>query len=337
MMGLGRKKKKETPPAEPTTPSEPAPVWQARVCYSDDRASIIISRRGWGHAFALMPGEWPTLRMLHRLRSPPVERALRLRMAGRMTQLTDRQRGLCERTMSTTAFYYLVLDALERRGSLSVVRMGDGERYLLSGGTGSDLVTAPSGHGDDWLARLGLSGITWDGVQARLQYAAAMCDYFAPSVTGLVDSRFDLYDLVPNADVYVDNFFVNLWTDDQKRALLQAAGHVLFIHGNAHTADAFQLRLQGHLGVKVDFLKLTLWDEATDVIEQAKANTAPLVLFSAGPASKWIGPAIARDNERPRVTLDLGNAADHWTFSSMGPVDRPAAEAFAAEWRRTHA
>ncbi len=249
--------------------------------------------------------------------------------------LSPLQRKICLRTISSNAFYLLCKDALENKNTLSVVRMADGERALweqCQRGNPDDLVDPPHGHGPEWLERYGVAGITKENLRTKLSWAAHQCTYFAPSVTGITDPAYSVYDLFSSTrDVYVDNFFPDQFTTEQKETLFKTAGHVLFIHGNAHTADSMQLRVQANLGVKVSYLRLTNWREADDVAKAALNNSAPLVLFASGPASKWIGPLIATGRHMHKVTLDLGHAADFWTMAHL-PIDRAKAEAFHATW-----
>jgi hypothetical protein len=248
--------------------------------------------------------------------------------------LTSLQRKLVFKTISSNAFYLLVKDALEQKYGLSVIRMADGERALLQQcekGDDQALVDPPHGHGQDWLERYGVAGIPKWRLQHSLNFAAKNCTYFSPSITGVTDPAYSVYNLFPARDVYVDNFFPDQFTMEQKESLFKTAGHVLFIHGNPHTADSMQLRTQANLGVKVSYLRLTNWREAPGVVDAARKNLAPLVLFASGPASKWIGPAIEKGGYVPKVTLDLGHGADLWTMNHL-PIDRPKAEAFHAEW-----
>jgi hypothetical protein len=226
------------------------------------------------------------------------------------------------------------MDALETKQSLSVIRMADGERAIMAQLHDFDrkgLVEPPEGHGPEWLERYGVKGITKELCVYNLTYAANNCTYFAPSITGVTSSAFDMYQFFPLRDQYVDNFFPDQFTIDQKTALFKQAKHVLLIHGNPSLADSMQLRVQANLQVKVSYLKLTHWTEASDIVDKADNIYSPLVLFSSGPASKWIGPAIA-NGKIPKVTLDLGHAADYWTMNHL-PIDRTAAEKFHAEWR----
>lgn len=231
-----------------------------------------------------------------------------------LTPLTHQQILLCLDTVSANTFYMIVGDALLRRKSLSVIRMGDGEHRFwqeCQRGKPGDLVGPTEGRSDDWLAKLGCSGITNECLLDNLQLAAESCTYFAPSISGIWNEDYDVSISVRRR--YVDNFFVNSWTEEMKVGLFKQAGHVLFIHGNAETADAMQINA-AKIGVKVTFLKLTKWQEADAVVAASADVDAPLVLFSAGPASKWIGPVISK-KPIPRVVLDLGNSADQWTLN----------------------
>jgi hypothetical protein len=246
--------------------------------------------------------------------------------------LTSKRFETAQHIMSHRAFFEIVLDALQTKKPLSVVRMGDGERLLMdmtNDNTTSTELIRP-GY-EDWMRTLGLEGITKKEIYGRLWLASRQADYFAPSVTGLYNDGFNLFDIFPKRKNYVDNFFVNDWEEDMKARLFKEAGHVLLIHANAHTADSMQLRAQANLGVKVEYIPLSNWRQAESVIDRAADNDAPLVLFSGGPACKYIGYGISRGGNKPKVVLDLGNAADHWTFSHL-PADRAAANAFHAEW-----
>lgn len=231
-------------------------------------------------------------------------------------ELSDLQKYYCYKTISTNVFYMMVGDYLVRRKPFSVVRMGDGERILLdickAGGKITDRFD------EKWIARLGLLGITNKELQFRIDSAAYNCTMFAPSVTGIVNDHFNLYDLV-EMHIYADNFFCNAWTTDMQIDLYKEAGHVLIIHGNPNTANALQSRAEKFLGVKVSFIQMNNWDESERVVKQARADGAPLVIFSAGPAGKFIGPEIAKDN---KVVLDIGNAMDRWTLLPLYEAEK---------------
>jgi hypothetical protein len=233
-------------------------------------------------------------------------------------------------TMSTNLFYKVVARAVKYGVGLSVVRMGDGERRLML--LSNSKLDLDSSFTKEWTDKLGITGLKRTAIKELLWKAAKNCSFFAPSITGKDRISFSVYEFFPKRRTYVNNFFVNEWTEEMILALYKEAGHVLMIHGNAHTADSLQLRLQGNDIAKVDYIKLTKWQEAQDVLTKARESKAPLVLVSAGPGSKWIIPEIELGTKK--VVLDIGNAMDHWVPQSL-PIDRPKAEAFYKIWQET--
>jgi hypothetical protein len=228
------------------------------------------------------------------------------------TKLDEEQIMHCVDTISSNTFYIMVANAILQKQVLSVVRMGDGEKLLMDLCEGVDMGT---GHRDvedpTWMERLGCLGIQPELLYKRLQWAANECTWFAPSVSGIIRPEFSLYDRFDARDRYVDNFFVNQWDDEMKINLYKAAGKILFIHRNPLSFDALKTRC-AKIGVEATYIKLENWQQTDDVIAQAQADEAPLVLFSAGPAGKYIGHHIARWSKIPKVTLDLGNSSDQW-------------------------
>jgi hypothetical protein len=231
--------------------------------------------------------------------------------------LTSAEISIAESTISSRAFYYLTHDALTRGQGLSVVRMGDGERQLAYSCMAHLLEPEKivSDFDEEWRVRLGVEGITYGLLWRRMKSAANLSKYFAPNINGLVmPEQFGLYHLFEPRKQYVDNFFCNDWTPEQLIALYKEARHVLFIHANRGLADAFQIRLKNKLGVKLSYLQLAHWRDAENVANMAKAFDAPLVIFSAGPASKWI--AVELEQQR-KVALDVGNSAEIFALPSL--------------------
>jgi hypothetical protein len=232
-----------------------------------------------------------------------------------LQSFTSEQIQRLANTISSNAFYMIVGNALIARKALSVVRMGDGEAYLSrvceSQPDGYILGGAKGRYDEDWLKALGCFMIPKSLLRQRLREAAEESTYFAPSITGIFRPEYDNYEL-SFRERYVDNFFVNDWTKAMKVALFSEARHVLLIHRNAETADALQINLKNKLGVKVTFIPLSGWEETDKVISRAAHDAAPLVLFSAGPAGKYMAPRIA---EQGKVVLDIGNSIDSWTMT----------------------
>lgn len=219
----------------------------------------------------------------------------------------------CLNTVSSNAFYLMVGSAIVKHEELSVVRMADGERMLFGYCLGESL---PPSMGEDWMKRYGVSGIPKEQLLARLVQAATTCTYFAPSVSGIHLKNYDVYDIFPHRDRYVDNFFSYAWAEDYKIQIFKTAKRVLFIHANPRTAKAMTERA-AKIGVEVVYLQMSRWEQAEEICEKGKQVDAPLVLHSTGPASKWIGAEIAHGGNIRKVSLDVGSAADRWTLLSL--------------------
>jgi len=231
------------------------------------------------------------------------------------------------RTMSSRAFYSVVATVLRDRGILSVVRMGDGERQLFVESIRARALKeydSVVGHFEPkWHERMGTAGITYRTLHDRMSQAIMKCGYFGPNVNGLDQAGYSVYPwykLHGTNQGLVDNFFVNDWTLEQRTALLKSAKNVLVLHRNPVTANTFAKRARAYLDVGIRHIPLSNWDQAEKVVEQCAAWDYPLVLVSAGPATKWIIPEIAAQGPG-RVVLDLGNAMDHWLLLELYKAD----------------
>jgi len=225
--------------------------------------------------------------------------------------LSTDQLNYCLHTISPNAFFLMVLHSMERKWGLSVVRAADGERKLLEHCRNFPPETQLFPFGGlttEWFKKYGIDGITTGELKRRIEDAVTMCTYFAPSISGIRLPHYNTYYMAPTRLYYVDNFFPNLWSEEQKVELFQKAGRVTFVHGDRKLADAMQKRAKEYYGVAVSYLPLTCWQESEDVIAKANKIASPLTIFSGGPASKYIGPRITG------VTLDIGAAAYRWSF-----------------------
>lgn len=229
------------------------------------------------------------------------------------------------RTIAQRAFHAIIIDRMSSGESLSVVRMGDGERQLFEDCTQAE--NCGKGHlpvasfNQHWRERMGIEGITSKDLLARMAQAIYETDYYGPSVSGFTNPEYNLYswfeicakDRAPEKPI-VDNFFVNDFTDEQRICIYKQAKHVLFIHGNPNCANAFARRAKKYLALESTHLQLRNWRDAQDGIDKAAGIGWDLALVSAGPAGKWIIPELAKQGG---VVLDLGNAADHWLLSAL--------------------
>lgn len=240
-------------------------------------------------------------------------------------------RDYAARTISARAFYHTVFQSVKSKGALSVVRMGDGERKLFIdcavaeankvAGLKIDSFTP------EWRQRMGIEDLIFDELQDSMRSAIAFTDYFGPNVNGLMQPDYSVYPwykIHGKSQPLVDNFFVNEWTLEMRTALLKAAANVLVLHANPVTAITFARRARAYLNVGIRHVSLKSWRDGTVAVAECAKWDYPLVLVSAGPASKWVVPAIAAQG---KVALDLGNAMDHWLLLELYKADPSKLEA----------
>jgi len=233
-----------------------------------------------------------------------------------MELLTERlnahQKEICQNTISPNTFFMLVANALVSQESLSLVRMGDGEKYLFQHaqkGLPEVTIKPPnSPFNEQWLRGLGCYDIPNGELIRRLKIAAEDSTYYAPNIMGIQMESFSVADLFTARKRYIDNWFVRTWSRKLQDQLFYQARQVLFINGDKNANITFTKRIHA-LGLMTDCIEMTSWQQADSVIMQAKSNICPLVLFAGGPANKHIAPAIATTGCRPKVVLDLGHAA----------------------------
>ena len=221
--------------------------------------------------------------------------------------LNKEQLKICHNTISSNTFFMIVGDALDSGKNLSVVRMGDGEHALMLKDNPFD---------DEWLKKAGCYEIDKKELRNKLKRAANECTYFAPSVSGIDWTNYDVHSLFKRRDRYVDNFFCNAWTEKMKTDLFLKAGHVLFIHCKTEMADAMQIRAKWGLGVRITYLKLCDWKQSEEVIEKASKINAPLTLFSAVPASKYIGSGHSKNRKYSKSNFRFGKCCSILAFNS---------------------
>lgn len=223
-------------------------------------------------------------------------------------KLTPEEADICRRTLSPKAAFALVGHAVARREGLSVVRMGDGEVRILE--ARDDLRFSSFDHYPDWNVRLGIEGLSVKEIQRRIIRAANECTYFAPSVSGISMHHYRLHDKVARRDVYFDNFFVNDWTKRMIRLLLEASDGVFIAHREYREiidnfVSHYELPREHFAGIKKES-----WQDNERTVSAALASGKQLILFSAGPAGKVIGPELSA---RGLVSLDIGNTLPHWS------------------------
>lgn len=229
--------------------------------------------------------------------------------------LSEKHLDQAHRTISIWAFKQIVLHHLSIGKPLSVVRMQDVEVKIMQDVSNilrqdgdidyASLDQTIQGYTDELLAWSGLTGITYGEVSRRLKLAVQTTTYFAPSLSGLSRSDYDLLKFFDHHHL-VDNSFVSAWSAEDRQEIFDAAHSVLIIYGNPAVGDHYQRALTYH---RAGFIKLTSWEQADEVIEKAKQMPHRLVLFAGSAGSKYIGPAIA---ESGKVVLDVGLQMERW-------------------------
>jgi len=229
------------------------------------------------------------------------------------------------RTISSRAFYHTVFQAVKQKRSLSVVRMGDGERQLFIDAAVAEAAKIsglPTSSFDaKWRQRMGIEGLAFHQLVYSMMAAITDADYFGPNVNGLVNPDYSVYPwykIAGKNQPLVDNFFVNEWDLPSRVNLLKQAGNVLVLHANPVTANTFAKRARAYLNVGIRHVSLKSWQDVNLVIDECEKWDYPLVLVSAGPGSKHIIPKIAKQG---KVVLDLGNAMDHWLLLELYQQD----------------
>lgn len=219
--------------------------------------------------------------------------------------LTYAERNACLTSMSAHAAYALVVDALLSRKALSIVRVSDGERaalnYIRTHQPEAPLLCLDSG----FRKRFGCDGISCGELYRRLVTASEECTYFSPTL-GFFKEPYNLLPYFFRKGPFVDELYQYTWSAEMRRALMSAASRITVLnreYREEKTAAACP-------GAKFTHIYLSNWTDAERAKEEAIAAKSPLVLMSAGLASKYIGPRIAAATGS--VVLDIGQAWEVW-------------------------
>ncbi len=229
-------------------------------------------------------------------------------------KLTAFEKRQCLKTISAKAMFAIIGDALKGRRSISVVRAGDGEAKILRADKSKPFTGCNRGY-IGWNKRMGIKGMPTDILQKKIVEAGNACTYFAPSVSGISIPRYHVYDFFKMRSHYFDNFYVNEWTAEMIKILLLASDGVFIVHRDyKKIIRNFKRNYNFTGGDKVDFggFPKDNWRDNEQAIYAAVKSGMQLILFSAGPAGKIIGPEIAK--AKNKIVLDVGNTLMHWSI-----------------------
>jgi hypothetical protein len=227
--------------------------------------------------------------------------------------LTPEERDLCRRVMSAEALYGVVVDALLRRDSLSVIRVSDGEKAALDYCEGRVTSEPMLCCDEGFRARFGVQGMDCRTCVDRIYSAAEECSHFAPCL-GFHDLRYALLPYFRHPIYYSEGpvlcseLYQYQWSLRMRIALTRAAHRVVVI--NRDPAVAANISIMRYPNLATYHVPLTNWDGAEQAMEAAIYHKPDLVLMSAALGSKFIGPKISRACSA--VVLDIGQAADVW-------------------------
>ncbi|MDP3883274.1 MAG: hypothetical protein Q8Q48_04440 [Candidatus Staskawiczbacteria bacterium] len=228
-------------------------------------------------------------------------------------KLTASEKKHCFKTISAKAAFAIIGDAIKSHKGMSVVRAGDGEAQILKADKNKPFRGSNNRH-KGRTKRLGIKGADTGLLQKNVLEAGNTCTYFAPSVSGLSIPRYHVYDFFKPRPHYFDNFFVNEWTGEMIKLLLEESGGAFIIHRDyKKIIKNFKknYNFDPKYNVKFDGFKKDSWKDNKNAIESAIKSGMQLILFSAGPAGKIIGPKIAKNGKR--VVLDIGNTLVFWS------------------------
>ena len=116
-----------------------------------------------------------------------------------------------QQTMSSRAFYRIVLDAVSNHDSLSVVRMGDGERTFLIDAAHAVANRNPGAIVSDpnleRVTRLGVKDMPVLDLARMLKLSAETADFFGPNINGLHMPTYSVYPWVKQWNLKTQPFF----------------------------------------------------------------------------------------------------------------------------------
>ena len=228
-------------------------------------------------------------------------------------KLTTPEKEICFKTISSKAIFAIVGDALVRHKSISIVRMGDGEYGILKADKNKPF-TAFNYSGNDWNKKLGVEGVATKNLQKMILEAGNTCTYFAPSISGISILKYYLYNFFKPRPYYFDNFYVNDWTHEMIKMLLETSNGVFILHRDyKKIISNFKktYNLTGKNSVKFSGFTKNNWDDNKQAIDAAINSDSQLILYSGGPGGKIIGPKIAK--AKNKIVLDIGNTLIHWS------------------------
>lgn len=221
--------------------------------------------------------------------------------------LTQEQKDICNKMLSTDALTAFIVDALITRKPVSVIRMSDGERALmaLSEGESPEYFLLDQ----TWLKRYGLADADLSCVGRRLIQAGREATYLANTISGIYLRNFDCFKWFPERKQIVSSFFAyEMAAAGRVRSILEACGGVIVLH---HDAERLAPLLAHKYRVEARGYRLASWKDQSWIAKEVRTCPHNLVLVSGGASGKPFCVDLAKDTGK--VVLDVGaGLGDSW-------------------------
>ena len=203
----------------------------------------------------------------------------------------------------STAFCFLVCDALHKGKSLTAVRAGDGEAAIIRASKGRPRMEFLDNA--EWLCRYGVLDYPLDKLAEEIVVAGNNATWFGPSIAGLELKHYSLYDFFYSRLHYIPALFPHMWAYCGHVEDVIKIGKVFVACRNndkkIHDMTKRYKVIEGH----IVGLELDNYHDRDAVCEAARSSDAALVIISGGPTGKSLIGKIARGNDK--VVLDCGN------------------------------
>ena len=203
----------------------------------------------------------------------------------------------------STAFCFLVYDALRKGQSLTAVRAGDGEAAIIRASKGSP--AAAFLRDQEWLRRYGVLDYPLDLLGEEIIAAGNEATWFGPNIAGLGLGHYSLYAFFNSRQHYIPALFPHMWA---------YCGHVQYIirmrkvFVACRDVDKKICSMTERYGVVKGHIvgrELNSYHDHNIVCAAARDSDARLVVIAGGPTGKSLISKIAEGNNK--VVLDCGN------------------------------
>ena len=203
----------------------------------------------------------------------------------------------------STAFCFLVYDALCKGQSLTAVRAGDGEAAIIRASKGSPI--AAFLRDQEWLRRYGVLDYPLDLLGEEIIAAGNEATWFGPNIAGLGLGHYSLYAFFNSRQHYIPALFPHMWAYCGHVRPVIRIGKVFVACRNYNRQMRSMTKSYEVSRGHIVGMELNSYHDHDVVCEAARSSDAGLVVISGGPTGKALIGRIA--NGTNKVVLDCGN------------------------------